>query len=111
MLLKYCGVIHRMNKALWGKLGQFKWALVAAIVVLLIAIFATWRPVKYPATQAYVVGSGKRTTINSNYVQFPIYLFLLLRQILALFFRLPLGGISAQTRQLSLSHNIDGHVN
>lgn len=56
-----------MNKALWGKLGQFKWALVAAIVVLLTAIFATWRPVKYPATQAYVVGSGKRTTINSNY--------------------------------------------
>ena len=40
-----------MNKALWGKLGQFKWALVAAIVVLLIAIFATWRPVKYPATR------------------------------------------------------------
>ena len=39
MLLKYCGVIHRMNKALWGKLGQFKWALVAAIVVLLITIF------------------------------------------------------------------------
>lgn len=39
-----------MNKALWGKLGQFKWALVAAIVVLLTAIFATWRPVKYPAT-------------------------------------------------------------
>ncbi len=28
-----------MNKALWGKLGQFKWALVAAIVVLLITIF------------------------------------------------------------------------
>ena len=47
-----------MNKALWGKLGQFKWALVAVIVVLLIVIFATWRPVKYPATQAYVVGSG-----------------------------------------------------
>lgn len=55
-----------MNKALWGNLGQFKWALVAAIVVLLIAIFATWHPVKYPATQAYVVGSGKRTTINSK---------------------------------------------
>lgn len=54
-----------MNKALWGKLGQFKWALVAAIVVLLTAIFATWRPVKYPATQAYVAGSGKRTTINN----------------------------------------------
>ena len=37
---------------------HWKWALVAAIVVLLAAIFATWRPVKYPATQAYVVGSG-----------------------------------------------------
>ena len=37
---------------------HWKWALVAAIVVLLTAIFATWRPVKYPATQAYVVGSS-----------------------------------------------------
>lgn len=37
---------------------HWKWAIVAAIVVLLAAIFATWRPVKYPATQAYVVGSG-----------------------------------------------------
>lgn len=35
---------------------HWKWAIVAAIVVLLAAIFATWRPVKYPATQAYVVG-------------------------------------------------------
>lgn len=103
-----------MNKALWGKLGQFKWALVAAIVVLLIAIFATWRPVKYPATQAYVVGSGKRTTINSNYAHtyvVPNISLSLVATILALIFRLPLGGISAQTRQLSLSHNIDGHVN
>lgn len=37
---------------------HWKWAIVAAIVVLLAAIFATWRPVKYPATQAYVVGGS-----------------------------------------------------
>lgn len=103
-----------MNKALWGKLGQFKWALVAAIVVLLTAIFATWRPVKYPATQAYVVGSGKRTTINSNYVHtyvVPNISLSLVATNPGIDFSTPLGGISAQTRQLSLSHNIDGHVN
>lgn len=50
---------------------HWKWAIVAAIVVLLAAIFATWRPVKYPATQAYVVGGsnlpGARWTRRSSW--------------------------------------------
>ena len=37
---------------------HWKWAALAAVIVLLIAIFTTWRPVKNPATQEYIVGSG-----------------------------------------------------
>lgn len=37
---------------------HWKWATLAAVIVLLIAIFTTWRPVKNPATQEYIVGSG-----------------------------------------------------
>ena len=37
---------------------HWKWAALAVVIVLLIAIFTTWRPVKNPATQEYIVGSG-----------------------------------------------------
>ena len=37
---------------------HWKWVALAAVIVLLIAIFTTWRPVKNPATQEYIVGSG-----------------------------------------------------
>ena len=37
---------------------HWKWAALATVIVLLIAIFTTWRPVKNPATQEYIVGSG-----------------------------------------------------
>ena len=37
---------------------HWKWAALAAVIVLLIAIFTTWRPVKNPATQEYIIGSG-----------------------------------------------------
>lgn len=37
---------------------HWKWAALAAVIVLLIAIFTTWRPVKNPATQEYIVGRG-----------------------------------------------------
>ena len=37
---------------------HWKWAALAAVIVLLTAIFTTWRPVKNPATQEYIVGSG-----------------------------------------------------